>query len=482
MKIKRMLSGVVAGVLGAALLLTGCGGEKTVSNEKPYVIDWYLVTGDVPASTVEVEQKVNEYLKGKVNAELKMHYFNWGAYDQKINVMIAGGDKFDIAHTSADKFLNDAAKGAYLPMNDLLDKYAPKTKEIVGEDFLKGSQINGVNYGLPANKDKGHHSGVLYRVDVAEELGLTEALNSVKTMDDIYPILDIVKEKKPDMVPLLEAGLFCEYVLTNVDPIAFPAAFLINEDGTVGDVINEAETEAYAQACKRTRENRVLGYTRQGYETTDEKHFMEFAGLKPGKDAEVSAGRKHEYKQIDLTVPFMTNADSIGSLMGISRTSENPEVVMQFLELFNTDPYLNNLIVYGIEGVHYEKIDENRIRPIADSGYGNSGMQWKFGNTFINYLTENEQIDKVDKMKQYNDELLPVENLGFKFDASSLKTETGACLNIKAEFFEVLVDAPENYEAILEEYKAKLKSAGSDKIVAEAQRQYDEWKKANGNK
>ena len=107
-------------------------------------------------------------------------------------------------------------------------------------------------------------------------------------------------------------------------------------------------------------------------------------------------------------------------------------------------------------------------------------MQWEFGNTFINYLTENEQDDKVDKMKQYNDELLPVENLGFKFDASSLKTETGACLNIKAEFSNALVEAPDNYEELLAEYKAKLKSAGADKIVAEAQKQYDEWKKTNG--
>ncbi len=482
MKIKRLFSGVVAGVVGAALLLSGCGGEKSASNEKPYVIDWYLVTGSVPASTVEVEQKVNEYLKDKINAELKMHYFNWGAYDQKINVMIAGGDKFDIAHTSSDKFLNDAAKGAYLPMNELLDKYAPKTKEIIGEDFLKGSQINGVNYGLPANKDKGHHEGLLYRVDIAEELGLTEALNSAKSMEDIYPILDIVKEKRPDIVPLLEMGVNSEYSLIDIDPIAFPAAFRINEDGTVGDVINEVENEEYAEACKRTRENRVLGYTQKGFKDVDEKHFMEFMGLKPGKDAELSASRKYEYKQIDITTPFMTNADSIGSLMGISRTSENPEVVMQFLELFNTDPYLNNLIVYGIEGVHYEKIEENRIRPIPDSGYGNSGMQWEFGNTFINYLTEKEQADKVDKMKQYNDELLPVENLGFKFDASSLKTETGACLNIKAEFSNALVEAPDNYEELLAEYRAKLKSAGADKIVAEAQRQYDEWKKTNGNK
>ena len=44
MKIKRLLSGVIAGVMGVTMLLSGCGGGKTVSDEKPYVIDWYSYT------------------------------------------------------------------------------------------------------------------------------------------------------------------------------------------------------------------------------------------------------------------------------------------------------------------------------------------------------------------------------------------------------------------------------------------------------
>ena len=166
--------------------------------------------------------------------------------------------------------------------------------------------------------------------------------------------------------------------------------------------------------------------------------------------------------------------------MAVSRTCQNPEVVMQFLELFNTDKYLHNLIVYGIEGKNYTKIDDNTIDPIKGSGYGNAGMQWEFGNTFLDYLTPNDDPDKVAKMEEFNNNLTESPAFGFRFDTEAIKIEVGACKNVQAEFQEILSNGPDNPEKVLDDYIAKLKAAGSDKIVAEAQKQYDEWRAANG--
>ena len=49
-------------------------------------------------------------------------------------------------------------------------------------------------------------------------------------------------------------------------------------------------------------------------------------------------------------------------MQAISRTSKNPEIAMKFLEMFNTDKYLNNLINFGIEGTHYVKVADNVIK------------------------------------------------------------------------------------------------------------------------
>lgn len=474
---KKLISGAMALVMAAGLM-AGCGGNGGSADN--YQIDWYLVTGNVPGDTSEVEAKVDEYLAEKLpGTTLKMHYLDWGSYTQKLNVMMAGGDKFDICYMAGDSYRQNVAKNAFVPLNDLIDEFAPKTKEIIGEDFLKGSQINGVNYGIPANKDKGHQQGVIYRKDLAKELGLEEMLANAKTLDDMYPIYDIVKEKRPDMVPLKEGASQSTPMFINFDTVAFPIGFMLDDETLTP--VNYIETEEYKEAVLRVRQNRLDGYTKADYKPESEMHFAEFAGLKPGKAAELTVNRQHEYGQIELTDAYMTNGDATGSIMAVSRTSGDPERVVKFLELFNTDPYLNNLIIYGIEGKHYNKIDENYVEPIKDSGYGNAGMQWEFGNTFINYLTKGEDVDKVKNMEEFNANLKQAPSLGFVFDGAAVKTETGACLNVQAEFENTLHGGSDkDPEKTLEEYRAKLKSAGVDKILEEVTRQLNEWKKANG--
>ncbi|MDD6564793.1 MAG: ABC transporter substrate-binding protein [Clostridiales bacterium] len=474
---KKLISGAMALVMAAGLM-AGCGGNGGSADN--YQIDWYLVTGAVPGDTSEVEAKVDEYLAEKLpGTTLKMHYLDWGSYTQKLNVMMAGGEKFDICYTAGDSYRQNVAKNAFVPLNDLIDEFAPKTKEIIGEDFLKGSQINGVNYGIPANKDKGHQQGVIYRKDLAKELGLEEMLANAKTLDDMYPIYDIVKEKRPDIIPLKEGASQSTPMFINFDTVAFPIGFMLDDETLTP--VNYIETEEYKEAVLRVRQNRLDGYTKADYKESSEMHFAEFAGLKPGKAAELTVNRQHEYGQIELTDAYMTNSDATGSIMAVSRTSGDPERVVKFLELFNTDPYLNNLIIYGIEGKHYNKIDENYVEPIKDSGYGNAGMQWEFGNTFINYLTKGEDVNKVKNMEEFNDNLKQAPSLGFVFDGAAVKTETGACLNVQAEFENTLHGGSDkDPEKTLEEYRAKMKAAGVDKVLAEVTRQLNEWKKANG--
>ena len=49
----------------------------------------------------------------------------------------------------------------------------------------------------------------------------------------------------------------------------------------------------------------------------------------------------------------------------------------------NTDPYLNNLINYGIEGKHYTKIDDNTIKIVDNTPYTLQGYQWMQGLSLI---------------------------------------------------------------------------------------------------
>jgi putative aldouronate transport system substrate-binding protein len=175
----------------------------------------------------------------------------------------------------------------------------------------------------------------------------------------------------------------------------------------------------------------------------------------------------------------MSNRETTGSLQAISRTSRNPDLAVAFLELFNTDVYLNNLINYGIDGTHYKTVKPGVIskdpKLAPDAEKYNPGTQWMFGNQFINYLLTNEDPKKWDKFLAYNKSALPLKSLGFSFDPAPVKTEIATCKNLWKEFVPSLETGTVDPDKVIPEAIAKYKTVGIDAILAEVQKQYDAW-------
>jgi len=71
---------------------------------------------------------------------------------------------------------------------------------------------------------------------------------------------------------------------------------------------------------------------------------------------------------------------------------------MRFLNLLNTDPYVKNLIVHGVEGKHYNKVDGNTVEPIAGSGYSLYAKTWAIGNVFLDYILSTEDPTKHEQL------------------------------------------------------------------------------------
>jgi putative aldouronate transport system substrate-binding protein len=193
---------------------------------------------------------------------------------------------------------------------------------------------------------------------------------------------------------------------------------------------------------------------------------------------ENSTGQK--WVQIDLTRPVMSNRETTGSMQAISVTCPQSELVMRFLEGFNSDPYLNNLINFGIEGKHYVKASGNVIKKGPEIDSYNPGTGWMFGNQFINYIWDNEDPKKWDKFREYNSKALALTSLGFAMDSQSVKTEVAACLNVWTEYLPQLETGTADPVKLLPEAIAKFKAVGVDRIIAEAQKQYDAWLKKTG--
>ena len=65
----------------------------------------------------------------------------------------------------------------------------------------------------------------------------------------------------------------------------------------------------------------------------------------------------YEFQVVPMGKQLATTQSQTGAMHAISIVSKHPERSMMFLNLLNTDRYLRNLLAYGIDGVHYDLVN-----------------------------------------------------------------------------------------------------------------------------
>ncbi|MBB6673996.1 ABC transporter substrate-binding protein [Cohnella nanjingensis] len=517
---KGLLSTILVPVaLGAAL--AGCGGNdkdasssasasatpaaspsasasasaSAESSAKP--LDEVTLTLYYPGSPQKdeaaVEAAIADYLKDKINAKVDLNPVDWGAWDNKINLLISSSQPADLIFTAAwNGFTVNVGKGAFLDMTDLIDQYAPEAKAALNPAFLAGSKVNGRNYGFPTNKELAATRGLMVRKDIADKYGMD--LSQIKKIEDLEPLLQTIKEKEPGMTPFYvsnENGLLTNLNWDKLGDNTVPG--VLHKLGTDTKILNEVETPEFKAAAEMSRKWYQAGYINKDAATTKVKAeelvkagkvFSYTTSLKPGAADEVMRNVGVPLAQVELTEPTITTGDTTGSMLAISRTSKNPERAMMLINLLHTDKTLNNLVNYGIEDKHYVKVSDNVIKypdgvTAANSTF-NPGSNWELGNQFLNYLFETENPQKWELFKQFNDSAKPSIALGFTFNGDSVKSEVAASANVTKEFYGALNAGIVDPAKYIPQYLDKLKASGVDKIIAEKQKQFDEWLKTKG--
>ncbi len=513
MKLKKSLKKSAIAVLSTACLLStimsGCNkatdpnekdpeattavqtSEKTTSGatidtSKPVELKWFYIGTGQQEAVDEIEEEINKYLKDNtnLNATIQLQCFDYGSYSQKLQAMIAAGEEFDICFTSswANNYYLNARKGAFHPINDLAATYAPKLFEVIDPGFIKGTQIDGVNYAVPTNKEAAHQWGFVIRKDIIEKYNMD--ISTIKKFEDIEPFLQIVKEKESGMYPLEAVVGESPFRVLDFDRIGdqrYPG--VVHNDSKDMKVFNELEAPETLDFFKTMNKFYKAGYIREDAATVTDytqdqkagKVFAAIRSLKPGKDIEESNTFGHELVQVPVTPPIKSNAEMTGSLQAISVTSKNPERAIMFLELVNTDPTLSNIINYGIEGKHYIKVSDNVIKAGPELEKYNPGIGWVFGNQFISYVWDNEAPDKWQQFLEFNKQGTETKTLGFVFDAEPVKTEIAQCVNVWDQYMPGLETGTVNPNEVLPEFIKAMKDAGGDEIIAEKQTQLDAW-------
>ncbi|MGQ9631007.1 MAG: ABC transporter substrate-binding protein [bacterium] len=484
---------VVVALFLALGLVWATGYEEAGAQEKlpPVKLIWYY-PGTYPQPDQDlVFAEANKIIKEKINATVEFRTVSWGDYTDKIGVIIASGEPYDLCFTAnwMNNYHRNVAKGAFLPLDDLLDKYAPKLKASVPEKIWAATKVKGKIYGIINYQISAMTNGLWFRKDLVEKYGFD--VKSVKRLEDVEPFLRTIKEKEPGMIPISNAntpGTNVGYVLVYLgfDEIggrAIPGVVRLNDPSM--RVINQFATPEFKNWLHLMRDWYQKGYIRKDAIAIKDVNPDLSAGKiavgwegnhKPGGDAEAKARWGYEVISTPISDSILLTSSIIATMHAISVTSKNPERAMMLMELMNTDKELYNLITFGIEGKHYRKVGPNRIEPIKDSKY-NPGTPWMHASTFNAYLLPGQPDDVWEKTKELNMSAKASPIIGFAFDPEPVQSEIAQCQSVVKEFLPQLELGVVDPDVELPKFLDKLEKAGASKIIAEMQRQIDEWKK-----
>lgn len=509
--------------LGFSIALAGCGKQTdtttTTATPAPKATDAAVQPTATPLAPVEltyyfpnspqkdlqtVEDAVNKLIQPKINAKVHLKLIDWGAYEEKMKVVMASGEPYDLVWTAGNfnNYFQNVANGAYAPLDELIAKY-PAMKSGIPDMFWKAVKVKGKIYGVPVFQQSTAGYGYLIQKAVADKYKID--WKSVTKLSDLTPILETVKKNEPNLIPW-------EYS-QQIDPfLTAPPMFgmeTLGDPKTPGDlylkdggkVVNQYETPEFKAYVTMMRDWYTKGYLRKDAATLKEtaadrkagKNALQMGQIDIDSVAALAAGLtpsgrmsgfNPEIQSYDFQFvkPLLTTDKASATITAISANSPNKERAMMFLNLLNTDKEVYNTLVWGVEGKHYKKVDVNRIETNKDGGY-QIFAPWEFGNMTLTYLSEGDAKGNDQKSMQMwidlNKNAIPSNALGFVFDFTPVKAEKANTDAAIAELYYALASGSIDPDKYLPQFIDKLKQAGSDKIIAEKQKQFDAWKATN---
>lgn len=450
------------------------GGVPAVQEHKIRQAD--LACLDELADDDQVFEEVNNYLADKIGVKLDVIKVGWGDYNQKMQVVINTGDKWDLCFTCswANDYLQNAQKGAFLELDDLLQKEGKEMYDKIDPRFWEAAKVGGVTYGVPSEKEIGSCPMWVFTKEYVDKYNIP--YQDIHTLEDLEPYLKLIKENEPDVVPMY---LTKDYTApTYMDKIQDPVGIEYGDDTLT--VKNVFETERMKSTLDTMRKYYLAGYINKDAATaSDDKSIKRFVTKGDGQPyAELTWGKDLGYEVVATQImdTQITNASARGALTAINKNSEHPEKAMELLNLINTDQELRNMLNYGIEGVHWEKVETTqeekdaaagkdyiydykaKLNPEKQKDY--SAPYWVQGGLFNTYVMDNEPLDKWATFKEFNDASQEAPSFGFDFDLEPVSTQVAGFRNVLDEFGKSLYTGSVDPEEYLPQLQKKLEATG----------------------
>ncbi|WP_044481845.1 ABC transporter substrate-binding protein [Paenibacillus antibioticophila] len=203
---RKVLIGGMAVLLMAALAGCSRGGSSSSSEGSPPdgdnnspVTYTYFTFGAPKKDVLASETTIGKELFEQTGVDWKMEYLV-GDAPTKAGVMIASGDYPDIIDSSGEMAkLMDA--GAFIPLDDLIEKYGPNIKRVYGPYMDKFRQDDGKIYFFPYGANIGYISEPNFQTGFYIQRSVLKEFNypKITTLDEYFDLIKQYKDKYPQV-------------------------------------------------------------------------------------------------------------------------------------------------------------------------------------------------------------------------------------------------------------------------------------------
>ncbi len=483
--------------------------EETEAPKEPVTITYhYLNSVGEQEYTDDVEEKLNEILKNlegyeHISIDLVPHDWN---YPSNLALAQANGDQIDIFNTFSLDYTTMIANGDMMELNDLLEAY-PGVASDVPDWLIAYGSINGTQYYIPTYQ-MACNPAHFYAPKEYFEMYYEASGNN---RDDVVRILqtgtieEILDFYEAFYVAVVEAtGITTK----KMPDLREPFQWILKDeiDGSYGNLVYPmgAEepvywpmTEEFKTILKRTNQWYKNGWMLQSgedpnYDFLTNDNAMVYCVSEGAMSAEDYAKTRSSEAAGELDAISMKKNFFIGSAWAaggnaIYADCEHPEEAMMIIELLMSEKCLEffNTLCWGLEGIHYEFVDEAAGKIKTLEFEGSQGMadttyakwNWNTGNIFngwTNQATADGYLEYIEDVIHTGPDTVVSPYMGIYWDFSAVSNELSQVKAVNGEYYKGLHRA-EDLDTAYAEYMDKLEAAGIQTIMDEIIKQSDAW-------
>lgn len=428
-----------------------------------------------------VEDAINRLISERYGCNIHIIYIPMENWKQQVNLLLVNNAVDIMAYMSEPTLPLLVKEGKLMELDECVANASEEFRKVWDEEKLAGTKVNGKIYAIPSYRNYGNYIGLTFEKEIASEYGIQSGKRM--SLDEISSFLYELKKKYPDRYPLVPQGGDALVNGWTWDGLGDSKNIGVLENcGQSLVVKNIFDTEEFQEFCRYTRQwykdgliyPDILNNTLRGDELVRNNkgicYFENFANM--------------EQTEVVHTVsvePWAVSNSYIEVGYGINAESSHKETAWEVLEMLFTDCEVNTLLVDGLEGIHYEKNTDGTIAWTSkrSKGYLMADQYYFFPYCANTPPLQEEGADFWKKLDFFNKNVRTSKAIGFCFDSSEVSTEYQLCEAVVDKYYTAILSGAVDTEKMIERADREMKAAGIEKVIAEKQRQLEQFLRIN---